>query len=224
MDHCETPTVAYEDIRPLMCALAKSLGKTPAQLRVYDPYFCAGTVCDRLRSLGFANVINRNRDFYADIKSGSTPDYDVLVSNPPFSASHMPKALRYCRASGKPWMLLMPNYVCLKPFYKRALASGAADLYAREPTMRTALPLLFAPPDRYTFDRRAENEAQNSPNICLWYVSGGITLPNSSMLQWWNREGRQAGRGGCTLVAQPKQLPTAALADTNWLAPSRRRR
>ena len=47
-------------------------------------YFCAGTVRDRLRSVGFPRVINQNRDFYRDAEAVPPliPAYDVLVSNP----------------------------------------------------------------------------------------------------------------------------------------------
>jgi hypothetical protein len=37
--------------------------------------------------------------------------YDVLVTNPPYSADHKERALGFCLASAKPWLLLLPNYV-----------------------------------------------------------------------------------------------------------------
>ena len=45
------------------------------------PYYCAGSVIDRLGALGFGDVRNDNADFYTRI----APEYDVLVTNPPFS-------------------------------------------------------------------------------------------------------------------------------------------
>jgi hypothetical protein len=42
----------------------------------------------------------------------------------PFSGDHMARALRWVAGSGQPWLLLLPNYVCLKPFYRRALLAG----------------------------------------------------------------------------------------------------
>ena len=34
-------------------------------------------------------VLNRNRDFYADIATGQLPQqYDVLLTNPPYSGDH----------------------------------------------------------------------------------------------------------------------------------------
>ena len=41
-DHCETPPEAYHDIIPALQSIGSGLGKTPAELRIYDPYYCAG--------------------------------------------------------------------------------------------------------------------------------------------------------------------------------------
>lgn len=43
-DHCETSSLAYEDLAPALRLLAKRLGKAPADLEIYDPFFCAGAV------------------------------------------------------------------------------------------------------------------------------------------------------------------------------------
>ena len=43
-DHCETPYRAYVHIAPILKRLAQRMGKTPATLCVWDPYFCLGTM------------------------------------------------------------------------------------------------------------------------------------------------------------------------------------
>jgi hypothetical protein len=58
-DHCETCLEAYRDVAPLLHQLARRLGKAPAELRIYDPYFCAGSAAAHLATLGFTNVYNR---------------------------------------------------------------------------------------------------------------------------------------------------------------------
>lgn len=63
-DHCETSERAYSDIATLLTALAGELGKDAKELVIYDPYFCQGSVVERLASLGFPRVHNRNEDFY----------------------------------------------------------------------------------------------------------------------------------------------------------------
>ena len=51
-DHCETPLRAYQDIQRLLGLLADRLGKSIAELKIYDPYYCEGNVVKRLNSLG----------------------------------------------------------------------------------------------------------------------------------------------------------------------------
>lgn len=71
-DHCETPLEAYKDIALLLEHFAKAIGKTRANLRIYDPYYCSGGVKHRLASLGFKTVWNENADFYANIQKVRT--------------------------------------------------------------------------------------------------------------------------------------------------------
>jgi hypothetical protein len=135
-DHAETPFQAYRDIAPLLRALAQRLygsvvsganhdddtgGTTLAaasrQLRIYDPYYCEGSMVAYLARLGFTNVYNRNEDFYAVVAAGRVPDFDVLVTNPPFSGDHMERIVRWAEGCGRPWLLLMPDFVANKPYY-----------------------------------------------------------------------------------------------------------
>ena len=72
-DHFETPKVAYSDIAPMLNAVATALNKSASDLTIYDPYWCEGSMVEHLKDLGFPNVINRNRDFYADVKKKAVP-------------------------------------------------------------------------------------------------------------------------------------------------------
>lgn len=72
-DHFETPPVAYKDIAPMLHALAATMQKSSSDLTIYDPYWCEGSMVAHLCSLGFPKVINKNRDFYADIKKKCIP-------------------------------------------------------------------------------------------------------------------------------------------------------
>jgi hypothetical protein len=74
---------------------------------IWDPYYCDGAVVRHLHSLGFTNVWHENCDFYATIRSslsddngsystsssggGILPDYDIFVTNPPYSDDHIDK-------------------------------------------------------------------------------------------------------------------------------------
>jgi hypothetical protein len=120
-DHAETPLAAYEHLEPLLFKLCGALGKSKASLVIYDPFYCAGSMAQHLHSLGFLTVINRNEDCYAAWAEGRTPEYDVLVTNPPFSGDHIPKTLAFAASSGKPWAILIPEFCARKAYYKPAL-------------------------------------------------------------------------------------------------------
>lgn len=115
-DHCETPLEAYSDIKSVLVSLATSLNKPISDLAIYDPYYCEGNVKLRLEQLGFNNVYNEKEDFYSKT---SHPEYDVLVTNPPYSYDNIEKLLRFTYSSGKPFLLLVPNYVYAKDYYIR---------------------------------------------------------------------------------------------------------
>src|SRR4051812_17275892 len=57
------------------------------------------------------------QDFYERIRLGSLPEFDVLVTNPPFSGDHMSRLLEFCAQRGKPWLLLLPDFVASKKYY-----------------------------------------------------------------------------------------------------------
>ena len=45
----------------------------------------------------------------------------MIVTNPPYSKDHMDRCIRFCCENGKPWLLLLPNYVYRKEYYEPAL-------------------------------------------------------------------------------------------------------
>ena len=58
-DHCETSAAAYADVKPLLNFLCRQLDKRPKDLRIYDPYYCAGSAEWHLAEMGFTNVYNK---------------------------------------------------------------------------------------------------------------------------------------------------------------------
>lgn len=120
-DHFETSLRAVQDVAVVLHHLCRVTGKAPSQLAVYDPFYCQGGIRRHYEALGFTNFIHRKRDFYADVVSGNLPDYDILVTNPPYSADHKERILDFCLRSGKPWALLLPNYVAVRAYYGELL-------------------------------------------------------------------------------------------------------
>lgn len=227
-DHAETPFVAYEHISPILDRLARSLGKSRSELRIYDPYYCAGSVARHLAGLGFSSVYNRNEDFYAAASRGALPAFDVLVTNPPYTADHVERLLSFCARAAQPCLLLMPSYVYCRAYY------GTSGFGA-------ARPCYLCPPFRYkyTSPRGAHNAAGErrragsgssgavtAPFVSFWYLK----LPGQLrevVLAWWRegpgREGEGGGSAdapGCTLAASAAELPHAMRDASD---PSRRR-
>ena len=163
-DHCESPIEAYQHIAIILQQLAAVLGKTTAELKIYDPFYCEGSVKERLGSLGFTNVYNQLEDFYAVQAAGKIPEYDVLLTNPPYSQDHMDKLVDFCVKSKKPWLLLVPNYVYMKDYYQNKVVrlGAACKCIDLSPTKR----YLYTTPK----GRRQEKSAKyTSPFPTFWY-------------------------------------------------------
>ncbi|EKX35093.1 hypothetical protein GUITHDRAFT_90353 [Guillardia theta CCMP2712] len=158
-DHAETPREAYEHILPLLHKMAEAASKKPSELRIYDPFFCTGSMKRHLASLGFTNVYNKNEDFYEMVKSKRIPEHDMVVTNPPYSLDHIPRFLRWLSVNDKPWLLLVPNYVYTKDYFSSSL--------------RGRLPMFLTPPGRYVYESPkhvANAQGQTAPYVSFWYV------------------------------------------------------
>ena len=57
----------------------------------------------------------------------SSIDYDVLLTNPPFSGEHKQSLLNYLQECQKPFLLLLPIYVATKSYWK-AFIQGRSPL------------------------------------------------------------------------------------------------
>jgi hypothetical protein len=192
-DHCETSAEAYGDITPLLRELASVLGRTAATLRIYDPFYCNGAVIRHLGRHGFTTVYNRCEDFYAVQAAGGVPEHDVVITNPPYSGEHPVKLLRWCRANGKPFLLLMPNYFIAKPYYDVALGGGT-----------TSSMLYAVPKKRYNYwtprqlRHRSKVQTQHagadgyrtSPFISFWYLDLSPAMNMARVKVWWEKDGK----------------------------------
>lgn len=109
-DHFETPFEAFRDLSPAL----------PPSARLFDPYYCEGACVKHLHRLGFKNVINENEDFYASKRfRGHVDDFDIVVTNPPYSGDHKARIFQFCLESKKKWALLVPAYVVDKSYFPR---------------------------------------------------------------------------------------------------------
>lgn len=157
-DHFETPAVAYRDILPLLDYLKEN--RESHQL--YDPFYCNGRTEVLLKGLGFTNVIHRCRDFYKDVDDRTVPDHDTLITNPPYSDDHKEKSLTFAleqiRTKGRPFFLLMPNYIAARDYFRRLLSSNpqAGVVYV-------------IPSTPYEYDHPEGTGHATSPFDSIWY-------------------------------------------------------
>ena len=58
-----------------------------------------GAAAQRLGSIGFPSVHHQPQDFHALVSEGRTPTNDLLLTNPPYSADHLPRLFAHCIGS-----------------------------------------------------------------------------------------------------------------------------
>lgn len=200
--------------------LADELGRPAADLRIFDPYYCNGAVVRHLAALGFPRVHNRNEDFYAVQASGGLPAFDVLVTNPPYSADHPERLMRFCAQSGRPWMALMPNWVQARPSFDAASAPPSGD----------AAVVYLVPHKRYNYwtprGRRSDLAAggakskthghtnaalgvRTSPFVSFWYV-GGLSAAARAQLRRLKPDGEPGVRVCWSAADLPPQVLDSA--------------
>jgi hypothetical protein len=179
-----------------------------------------------LSRLGFLTVHNRNEDCYAAWAAGQVPPFDVLVTNPPFSADHMERIHRFAVRSGKPWFLLVPAYVVKQPFYQRWLFNRQG--HARPQFVGpTAEAYVFAAPQRADVRRmrgEAEEEGERGDASaaataergdeafavragsfqCVWFFSVGKAWQEPTV-EWWRRTHEATAL--CAICAEASDLP-----------------
>jgi len=174
LDHCETPEIAHEQICQSLTYLCKEvLHKEKSELRIYDPFYCEGRVVSNLSKFGFTNVYNRCEDFYSVQQAGTLPEYDVIVTNPPYSGDHIEKIMKFCVSTGKPWFLLLPNFVYTKDYFSSALVSEGKVIPQRL--------FYIVPKNRYLYwtpkgRHQQKSKDKTSPFITFWYINIGPTV------------------------------------------------
>lgn len=170
-DHCETPLRAYVDLAPVLEWLARAMGKEKCDLRVYDPYYCDGAVKRNLARLGFATCYNKREDFYARVAADTVPEFDVLVTNPPYAATperdHVQSLLAFVACKRVPFFILQPNYCYVKPYYERIVSSlkgGPRLLFLQPPMPRD---YVYESPEGFRDVKSARRKT--APYITFWY-------------------------------------------------------
>lgn len=181
-DHFETPECAYRDIKPLMDWIHKNNNNDKDNPILYDPYYCNGATKRHLKELGYDNVIHEKRDFYQDITNQTIPNYDIFVTNPPYSEEHKIRCLQFCVQQlverKRPFFLLLPTYVAAKHYYTKAI-QGIEDsivyLLPRKTGNRS---------EDYIYDHPEGTGKETSPFQSLWFCGIGKDRYQSVQNMW----------------------------------------
>lgn len=151
-DHCETPLRAYEDIAPVL----KWLGGT-----LYDPYYCAGGAKRRLGQLGF-DLHHKNVDCY---KTWDKVEFDVLITNPPYSGEHLERLACFC--ADRSFLWLVPEWVHKKDYFKTSM-EGKYPLFLSPPKR-----YIYEPPPGYRVKTKSDTHKKTAPFHSIWIVWAG---------------------------------------------------
>jgi hypothetical protein len=180
-DHCETPAIAYVHIAPILALISSSLG-TGARIKLYDPYYCAGSSASHLRDAGFPDVYHQPVDFYAaqSAQPPLIPPFDALVTNPPFSDDHPRRCVSFALSCARPFLILLPNFEACSAWLSELLASAGQSLLYMAPHKRYAC---RSPPSL----RCGSNKSLKyvAPFPLLWFIGIPDPFLRSQVLCSW---------------------------------------
>lgn len=154
-DDYMTPKYAWEDIKQYI-----------PNGKIWEAFYGDGTSGQYLTELGF-DVIHEERDFYDE-----PPEYDCLVSNPPFSQSKA--IMKRLKELDKPFILILPS-------------SKINTSYMRENFKDKGLQIII-PKKRIHFkklvDGKVPDKWKNACNFDCFYYCYKIGLPKD--IVWLN--------------------------------------
>lgn len=206
-DHFETPKVAYEHLQPLI----QTLFPKSQQPTLYDPYYCNGRTAVILKELGYTSIQHERRDFYQDISNGTVPNYDLLITNPPYSDQHKSQCFQYCfqrlRNDNLPFCILVPNYVASKEYFQQLLSSSQQQEL-----------VYLVPTSKYEYDHPEGTGKEVPPFQSIWYC--GIGAANVQRI----KEAFRAKKAQVTVASSLDELVSLKAIPTRRRPNPRQRR
>merc|ERR1712150_110152 len=207
------PIQAYKDIAMLLDKLCGS--KQKKKLSIYDPYYCNGAVIRNLEEIGYTNVYNQKEDCYevwstSSSSSNEYPDFDIFLTNPPYSDEHIPKLMEHLTArkskfgitKNRPWFLLMPNWVHRKDYYRNALDQAGIRPFYLVPKKR----YVYLPPKNFRDKKISDVHKKSSPFVSMWYIWGGTQQKTDMLIDHYNKSMNSGSGPSCDLARSTSAL------------------
>lgn len=82
----------------------------PKDKKIWAPFYCDGKQKEYFEEMGY-NIIHEDRDFFS-----YTPDYDIIVDNPPFSKKK--EILKRLKQLDKPFILIAPSMLLSYKYFQ----------------------------------------------------------------------------------------------------------
>ncbi len=82
----------------------------PKDKVIWSPFYCDGKQKEYFEEMGY-NIIHEDKDFFS-----YTPDYDIVVDNPPFSKKK--EVLRRLKELEKPFILICPSMMLSYKYFQ----------------------------------------------------------------------------------------------------------
>lgn len=82
----------------------------PTDKKIWSPFYCDGKQKEYFEEMGF-NIIHEDKDFFS-----YTPEYDIVVDNPPFSKKK--EILKRLKELDKPFILIAPSMLLSYKYFQ----------------------------------------------------------------------------------------------------------
>mmetsp|Transcript_3414 Transcript_3414/g.4781 ORF Transcript_3414/g.4781 Transcript_3414/m.4781 type:complete len:292 (+) Transcript_3414:60-935(+) len=217
-DHFSSPRQAFVDIYLALEYFSKCLGKKKETLKILDPFYCDGSCLTYLHDLGFMSAENPCEDFYQSTAfKTNLKHFDVLVTNPPYSADHKQRALTFALKTKKPWAMLLPAYCCEKDYFP-----GWESCFVLVPKFHN---YIFRHPLGVSKKEKIHDKEPSLPTF-LWIISPGQSLPGGidALVNYFEQklDGHNFNFVLCRTLSQ--LVTTRAIRGTKRPNPRQRRR
>jgi len=150
-DEYYTPKIIFENI----------LHYLPRDKIYLDPFFGNGTSINNLNKLGL-NAIGSNIDYFDALRD---LQYDVIITNSPFSRGILIEFLYNLSALDKPFVIILPITKIFSKYFRTA--------FRQYKNIQ-----LIIPSKRLAFDDPTKPNNKSNPSFCCCYICYRMDLPS----------------------------------------------